>query len=547
METSHFSTASSTTDYSGIGFEKTLSLHFDELKRDQQFVASKVQKLIQSYRSIVMRKAKWEEKKKSLEEEAAKQGLMLSDIVVYSDEDSNEEMALEMAQLSYSDQRQEAFRLVKAWAQDSANLIATYPGFDVEKKKKGAIDFINLMKKYIKSTKTFGEDEEEEEEEEEKKWLEEKMKKLPPAQLDVGPVKDRLRSSRAKERSRVDSPSGIAPEFRTSTPEVTRDGKGGQKSDDKAPKSNLGTMIDTKNDGKTEEEDKGGDNADLPHDETQQEDDDSGNCPVERTTGNKDHVCVEMRKTGGEDEEEPDGPDYIVVKNEKHKRKEIERIAEDESLHRSIIEKKLKRPISEGLRDTSLYKRYEKELDDMARQKTEADRAMISAQEKEDQAKRMEKEEEEEKKRKREEEEYVLRDALASIERHRKIDEDRLKLAYVRHQEVDGIIAKKKEEKKRRDEWNKKQEEGKGNKGSKGKKIAKKEDNKDEAESKREEEKRKEEEERRKEEEYEEVFEGEDLVQLTVSSLASLGMLEDVPEHADEDNSELGDEQTTVR
>ena len=42
------------------------------------------------------------------------------------------------------------------------------------------------------------------------------------------------------------------------------------------------------------------------------------------------------------------------------------------------------------------------------------------------------------------------------------------------------------------------------------------------------------------------MFEGEDLVQLTVSSLASLGMLEDVPEHADEDNIELVDEQATV-
>ena len=57
----------------------------------------------------------------------------------------------------------------------------------------------------------------------------------------------------------------------------------------------------------------------------------------------------------------------------------------------------------------------------------------------------------------------------------------------------------------------------------------------------------KEEEEERKGEEYEEVFEAEDLVQLTVSSLASLGMLEDVPEHADEDNSDLVDEQATVR
>ena len=54
------------------------------------------------------------------------------------------------------------------------------------------------------------------------------------------------------------------------------------------------------------------------------------------------------------------------------------------------------------------------------------------------------------------------------------------------------------------------------------------------------------EEERKAEEDYEEVFEAEDLVQLTVSSLASLGMLEDVPEHADEDNSELADEQATV-
>ena len=46
--------------------------------------------------------------------------------------------------------------------------------------------------------------------------------------------------------------------------------------------------------------------------------------------------------------------------------------------------------------------------------------------------------------------------------------------------------------------------------------------------------------------EEEEVFEAEDQVQLTVSSLASLGMLEDVPEHAEEEQSELGEEQSTV-
>ena len=148
MESTHFSTNTTTTDYSGIGFEKTISLHFDELKKDQEYVAEKVQQLKLAYRSMLIRDAKWEEKKKKLEEEAAKQGLMLSDIVVYSDEDSNEEMALEMAKLSFNEQRQEAFRLIKAWMQDSANQIATYPGFDVEKRKKSAMDFINVMKNF---------------------------------------------------------------------------------------------------------------------------------------------------------------------------------------------------------------------------------------------------------------------------------------------------------------------------------------------------------------------------------------------------------------
>ena len=41
--------------------------------------------------------------------------------------------------------------------------------------------------------------------------------------------------------------------------------------------------------------------------------------------------------------------------------------------------------------------------------------------------------------------------------------------------------------------------------------------------------------------------ETEDLMQLTVSSLASLGVLEDVPEHGEDEHSEEGDEQATVR
>ena len=56
-------------------------------------------------------------------------------------------MAIDVAKMEFCQARQEAFRLVKAWTQDSANQIALYPGFDVEKRRKGAIDFVNLMKK----------------------------------------------------------------------------------------------------------------------------------------------------------------------------------------------------------------------------------------------------------------------------------------------------------------------------------------------------------------------------------------------------------------
>ena len=135
MENSYISTASSTTDYSGIGFERTMSMHFEDLKRDQNFVTAKVMEVTKGYRAIVIREAKWEARKKSLADEAAKQGLMLSDIWSYSEEDTGEEMAIDVAKMEFGQNRQEAFRLVKAWTQDSANQIAIYPGFDVEKRK----------------------------------------------------------------------------------------------------------------------------------------------------------------------------------------------------------------------------------------------------------------------------------------------------------------------------------------------------------------------------------------------------------------------------
>ena len=406
MENSCISTRSSTTDYSGIGFERTMSLHFEDLKRDQSYVTSKVMEVTKGYRAIMIREAKWEARKKSLADEAAKQGLMLSDIWSYSEEDTGEEMAIDVAKMEFCQDRQEAFRLVKAWAQDSANQIAIYPGFDVEKRRKGAMDFINLMKKYLKSTKPLGS--EEEEEEEDQRWLEEKLKKLPDAKLDVGPVKERLRSSRTKEKSRVESPSVMAKEFRTSTPEVVRDDKGKKKEDERAPCSNLGTMMEDRgasisdkirvmraqeasSKGKPSDADGGADeDGDAVGDAASSETSDD-KCPVLSPTLNPSHICVVLQKSGtkvenkgdkGEakggvneegEEEEQEGPSYIVVKKtdtrSKMPKEEKGIVSEDGSFHRSIIEKKLKRPISEGLVDTSIYQRYESKLEKWQKRK----------------------------------------------------------------------------------------------------------------------------------------------------------------------------------
>ena len=311
MDSTVTSIVSSTADYSGIGFEKTLSLHFEELKKDQSYVTEKVMEVNKGYRAIIIREAKWEARKKSLADEAAKQGLMLSDIWSYSEEDTGEEMAIDVAKMDFCQMRQEAIRLVQAWTQDSANQIAIYPGFDVEKRRKGALDFVNLMKKYLRSTKPLGSDQEEEEED--AKWLEEKLKKLPDAKLDVGPVKERLRSSRAKERSRIESPSAIAPEFRTSTPEVARDDKGKKKDVDQAPRSNLGTMMEDKGESisdrirtmKAQEA-----NSKEDQREEEEEDDEKDERCVVTRKFNPDHSCVKLpeiipekettrRETGG--------------------------------------------------------------------------------------------------------------------------------------------------------------------------------------------------------------------------------------------------------
>ena len=169
------------SDYYRIGFQKTMSVHFEELKSDQELIKQKTTEIRKTFSALVKRERELEGRKKKMEGEGSVQdwGDMESQQAWVFDE----EMALATAQSEYSQERQDLMGCIKVWAQDCANQLATFPGFNVETRKKRAVDFINLMKKFLKATKPLGEDEEEGEED--LQWLNKRETDLPKAREDT--------------------------------------------------------------------------------------------------------------------------------------------------------------------------------------------------------------------------------------------------------------------------------------------------------------------------------------------------------------------------
>ena len=277
------------SDYSRIGFQKTMSVHFEELKGDQDLIRQKTTEIRKTFAALVKREKDFEDRKKKMEGEGSVQdwGDMESQQVWVYDE----EMALATAQSEFSQERQDLMGCIKVWAQDCANQLAIFPGFNVESRKKRAIDFINLMKKFLKATRPLGEDEEEGEED--LQWLNRKETDLPKAREDTRQLRDRLRERDGSQTKRVHSPSAASKSFASSTPEVLRESKKGGKGEE--PRSNLAQL------------------------ETGTEvDEESSGCPVAKEKNdiyNPSHVCVE-EKGDKEMEDEPSGPDYDRVKKE---------------------------------------------------------------------------------------------------------------------------------------------------------------------------------------------------------------------------------------
>ena len=241
------SSYSASGNYTGIGFERTTSLHFEELKKDQEFLMGKARELRKAYSALRVRNEAWEERKERKREEAAAKGLNLSSYWEMTDDEFDEDMTLTAANMNFCQDRYNLVGMARAWMQEGANQLAIFPGFDFEGRAKRVVDLTNLLKKYIKATKPLGEDENEEA----KEWLDKVETKLPRAAPDFRPLKDRLRltklSTRTRflESSRAASPAGDP--LRTSTPEAVRGGKKKGKKDVEAPKSNLESVDASSN------------------------------------------------------------------------------------------------------------------------------------------------------------------------------------------------------------------------------------------------------------------------------------------------------------
>ena len=205
-------------DYSRIGFQKTMSVHFEEIKNDQELIKAKTTEIRKNFATLVRREKIFEEKRKRVEEEGSMQEWETLQVWVY-----DEEMALNSAQSEFSQERQDLMGCIKVWAQDCANQLAIFPGYNVETRRKRAVDFVNLMKKFLKATRPLGENEEEGEED--LIWLNTKETELPKAKEDTRQLRDRLRERDGSKVKRVHSPSVAAKEFASSTPEVLRESR----------------------------------------------------------------------------------------------------------------------------------------------------------------------------------------------------------------------------------------------------------------------------------------------------------------------------------
>ena len=78
MNISNASSLSTAGNYSGIGFERTISVHFEELKNNQEFLMRKAMTLRNTYKALRILNYRWEKRKEEIRQDAVKDGVNIS-------------------------------------------------------------------------------------------------------------------------------------------------------------------------------------------------------------------------------------------------------------------------------------------------------------------------------------------------------------------------------------------------------------------------------------------------------------------------------------
>ena len=466
--------------YTGIGFDATRSMHFDDLKRDQGLIKQRSLEVIRKFAELKSKGKKWETRKENAEADGS--SLWPSEV--------EEEMTLSMEQSEFSQTRQDLIQYIRIWAQDASDQLAMYPGFNPEDRRKRALDFVNLQKKYLKTTTPLGEGEEEKEEDE--VFLKNRMTELPPPKEDSRLLRDRLRSSRSESKRKDRSPSAAAP-LRTSTPsgpEKARSQK--EERDNGDTKSKLGP------------ENQSGDGLDGCQAIREEGINPNHQCPAEARVDHASnsvtpfaprHVSNNATPKGeedgseqgggeeGEEEDEEDdtldgsGPNYDRVKKEDKKEDDGENkelasdkkdgMEHDEEWQNSILSKQLGRPLTEGTMEGDDYKRYKEAFARAQEEKREAEAEINRLREKEREylAKKKSEEEEEERRRRIEkemeeqeekkknlemEDAEAIERAMAEMEKIRRMNGEKREMARRRREQIEEIEREERKEKERK-------------------------------------------------------------------------------------------------
>ena len=119
LNVSTISTNSQAGDYSRIGFERTASIHFDELKNEQGNIRAKVTEGRKVFVDLKIKERAWEKRKAALanevkeKEKKSQEGMDVSSLWTCSADDIEEEMALETMMIEFNQCRQDAISMTR--------------------------------------------------------------------------------------------------------------------------------------------------------------------------------------------------------------------------------------------------------------------------------------------------------------------------------------------------------------------------------------------------------------------------------------------------